>query len=170
MLRKKREFDETGLSETVYNVTIASIAKFIQNEQIKIDNYPEVEFTNPPAERAVTFSTPGGLIETARRDLPGVEYIARKIEGVNHIYHYLESLIGSIQGGFSPLVIDCLNCDYGCNGGPGTLNKDASLDRIESMINKRKERMKKKYFASKESKSSKKVNFRSHSILEEKYL
>jgi iron only hydrogenase large subunit-like protein len=155
---KKREFDETGLSDSVYNVTISSIAAFAAERKIRIEEYPETAFNNPPAERAVTFSTPGGLIETARRDLPGAEYNARKIEGTEHVYHYFKSLAQSIHGGYAPLIIDCLNCAYGCNSGPGTLNKDIALDRIESMINRRKTEMKKQYAASNELKASKKVN------------
>ncbi|HEY1407077.1 MAG TPA: [Fe-Fe] hydrogenase large subunit C-terminal domain-containing protein, partial [Spirochaetota bacterium] len=155
---KKREFDETGLSDSVYNVTIRSLADYAADKGIDIDSYPRVDFDNPPAERAVTFSTPGGLIETARRDLPDADYVSRKIEGVEHIYHYLETLKDSISSGVAPLLVDCLNCAHGCNGGPGTLNHDVPLDHIESHINKRKNAMKKRYASSKDSKSSRKVH------------
>lgn len=154
---KKREFDETGFAGTVYNVTIKSIADYAIRSGKNIDSYPEVDFDNPPAERAVVFSTPGGLLETARRDLPGAENVTRKIEGVDHIYHYLDSLKESIRAGEAPLLVDCLNCAKGCNAGPGTLNHEVPLDRIETMINTRKKAMKDKY-ASKEKHSSKKVN------------
>jgi len=154
---KKREFDETDFSDTVYNVTIKSLADYAVTNGLNIDACPETDFDNPPAERAVVFSTPGGLLETARRDLPGAGNVTRKIEGVEHIYHYLETLKESIRLGEAPLLVDCLNCAKGCNAGPGTLNHDIPLDRIESRINKRKYAMKEKY-SSKEKHSSKNVN------------
>lgn len=155
---KKREFDETGLSGKVYNVTIKSLSDYIQARNINMDSYPRVDFDNPPAERAVTFSTPGGLLETARRDLPGAENLARKIEGVDHIYHYLETLKSSIDDKTAPLMVDCLNCARGCNSGPGTVTREEPIDMVESRINKRKFEMKKHYDAHTDEKSSKKVN------------
>ncbi|MGL4370436.1 MAG: [Fe-Fe] hydrogenase large subunit C-terminal domain-containing protein, partial [Spirochaetota bacterium] len=154
---KKREFAATDLSGSVYNITIKSILGYLEKNGIDLNKYPSVEFDNPPAERAVVFSTPGGLLETARRDFPGAENSTRKIEGVEHIYPYLNSLKESIDSGDAPLLVDCLNCARGCNGGAGTDNTDVSLDRIESMVASRKEEMKKRY-TSKESAASKKVN------------
>src|SRR5574344_2003122 len=64
-IAKKREFDETGFGD--YNVTMTNLKKYIGNHGIMLDSYPESDYDNPSAERAITFSTPGGLLETAVR-------------------------------------------------------------------------------------------------------
>lgn len=132
---KKREFEEIGIG--TYNVTIKSFDKYFKDKNIVLTQYPSIPYDNPDAERAVLFSTPGGLLRTAQREVPGIETKTRKIEGRHIIYEYLEKLPQSIQEGTAPLLIDCLNCDMGCNGGPGTLNLNASVDKIESLIEKR---------------------------------
>ena len=138
-IAKRREFDETGYGD--YNVTIAKIIKYLDDKNIDLNNFLEVPFDNDPAERAVLFSSPGGLLETAEREFPGIRNHTRKIEGVPTIYHYLKHLELSIQKGTNPLVIDCLNCELGCNGGTGTLNHDKMQDELEYNIKKRKNEM-----------------------------
>ncbi len=89
------------------------------------------------------FSTPGGLLRTAERDVPGIREKTRKIEGVHTVYHYFEKLKDVIKENKSPLLIDCLNCEMGCNGGTGTLNGKKSPDEVEYLIEKRNEEMQK---------------------------
>lgn len=136
-LAKKREFVETGLGD--FNVTYKNLNNYFSENQINLSMFPDVEYANPPAERAVLFSTPGGLLRTAQREVPEIGENTRKIEGNPSIYHYLSNLYPMIQQGKAPLLIDCLNCEHGCNGGPGTLNIDKSADEIEFLIEKRKE-------------------------------
>lgn len=76
-------------------------------------------------------------MRTAERDVPGITSITRKIEGTNTVYSYLKELNGMIAAGKAPLLIDCLNCEKGCNGGPGTLNRNNPLDEIESAVEER---------------------------------
>lgn len=144
-LAKRREFDETGHRNDVYNVTYKSIDRYLKMHGINLNDYDEVDFDGDDAERAVLFSTPGGLMRTAMREKPGIESLTRKIEGVDIIYDYLEKLYDSIQNGTSPLLIDCLNCDMGCNGGPGTLNTDKSVDEVEYLIEQRNKEMQERY-------------------------
>lgn len=127
-IAKKREFDETGLG--ILNVTMISIKKYFSETSVTLRNFEKTEYDNPSAERGVLFSTPGGLLETAERELPGVNALSRKIEGVSTIYKYLDTLGDSIKIGKNPLLIDCLNCDEGCNGGPGT--KDVTFQPFKS--------------------------------------
>lgn len=42
-----------------------------------------------------------------------------------------------IDKGIAPLLIDCLNCEKVCNGGPGTLNREKSYDEIEHLVEKK---------------------------------
>ena len=52
---------------------------------------------------------------------------------------YFEELSDSIQKGkeLPYQLIDCLNCERGCNDGAGTVNKDEPLDEIEGFVEKR---------------------------------
>jgi iron only hydrogenase large subunit-like protein len=145
---KKREFMETGLGD--YNVTMRHLQKYFEKNHISLSSYPAADYDNPSAERAVLFSTPGGLLTTAQRWKPGIENLSRKIEGTSHIYHYLKSLRESILRKKAPVLIDCLNCATGCNGGAGTTNQKKLLDDIESAISARSEKMKSRYKAGKE--------------------
>ena len=132
---KKREFDEVGIGD--FNVTYKSVDAYLKSKAIKLSSYPRVDYDNPPAERAVLFSTPGGLLRTAIREAPGIDKSARKIEGVPFVYHYLSHLKDGIAKNESPLLIDCLSCEMGCNGGPGTMNRKKGPDEIESLIESR---------------------------------
>ncbi len=139
-IAKKREFDEVGLGD--FNVTMKKFSDYIKKENIDLNRYPKTEFDNDPAERAVLFSTPGGLLRTAQRELPAITNLARKIEGPTTIYHYLSHLEKDIASGVAPLLIDCLNCEQGCNGGTGT-SRDKSQDELEDLIEKRNLEMQK---------------------------
>ena len=155
---KKREFDETGLSDQTYNVTYKSIDNFMRVNGVNLSAFLETDFDNPPAERGVLFSSPGGLLATAERDMPGISSVTRKIEGVHAIYPYLKGFYESISSGTNPLLVDCLNCEMGCNGGPGTLNHGAHVDKIESLVRNRNVKMQKKYDKGKIEKTSKNVD------------
>lgn len=134
---KRREFDAIGLGD--YNVTFNSLEKKLSERGETITSFTERDYDTPPAERAVLFSTPGGLMRTAERDAPGLIERTRKIEGHPEIYHYLAHLGNAIKKGEAPIhdLIDCLNCEMGCNGGPGTSNRGKHPDAVEGAIEKR---------------------------------
>jgi len=147
---KKREFDEVGIGD--YNATIISLKRYITENKIRLSDYQDEDYDNPAAERAVLFSTPGGLLRTLEREVPTAANITRKIEGNPHIYHYFDSLYDQIKKNRTPVLIDCLNCHAGCNGGPGTENYDEPIDKIEYFVEKRNKDAQAKY------KSVKKIN------------
>lgn len=142
-IAKKREFEETGYGD--YNVTMINLKEYLKNKGISLEQYNKVDYDNPPAERAVLFSTPGGLMETADRWAHGIRSKIKKIEGPNAIYEYLEDLHGDIVNGHAPLIIDCLNCEKGCNGGTGTDCVNLSMGKLESLIESRKQQMQNLY-------------------------
>jgi len=142
-LAKRREFDETGIGD--YNVTMAGITAYLESTGTLLSRFSAHEYDNPPAERAVLFSTPGGLLRTAMREVPGIENVSRKIEGKELIYPYLKGLSNGIAKGEAPLLVDCLNCHLGCNAGPGTNNSEKGPDEIEGLVEKRNLQMQKKY-------------------------
>jgi iron only hydrogenase large subunit-like protein len=142
---KRREFDACKLGD--YNVTFRSLEDYMDAQGIDVARYPEVEYDNPPAERAVLFSSPGGLMRTVQRYDQDVMSRTRKIEGVNEVYHYFAHLSRAIETGNAPVyqLIDCLNCSMGCNGGPGTRNRTKHLDDVEFLVEKRQKAARAKY-------------------------
>lgn len=138
-IAKKREFNDVRYGD--YNVTFSGIQNFLDNNSISLSSFPEIAYTNPPAERGVLFSTPGGLLQTAMRWNPDIINISRKIEGPELIYNYFEGLKKRVDEGGAPLLIDCLNCELGCNGGTGTQNIHKSFDEVEVLIEKRNKQM-----------------------------
>jgi len=141
---KRREFDETGAAD--YNVTMIALKNYLQAEKIDLASFPSLEYTGMIAERAVGFSTPGGLLDTAERFLPGIRRSTRKIEGVHNIYTYLAETKEALDNPNVefPLLIDCLNCEKGCNGGPGTGNSLLPLDELETPIRRRSAELEKR--------------------------
>ncbi|GHT34392.1 hypothetical protein FACS189427_01620 [Planctomycetales bacterium] len=142
-IAKKREFVATGYGD--YNVTMKQLQHYFKENNITLTGFPKVDYDNPPAEMAATFSTPGGLMETAVRWDKEIRPHIRKIEGPGTVYHYLDHLKEDIDRGDAPLVIDILNCEKGCNGGTGTAMCDASIDYLETQISKRRAELQKQY-------------------------
>jgi Na+-translocating ferredoxin:NAD+ oxidoreductase RNF subunit RnfB len=136
-IAKKREFEETGLGD--YNVIFDSLEKYLEDNGLNLSSYPEVEFDSPSPERAVLFSSPGGLKATLERESASAANVTRKIEGPEIIYPYLKDLPEAIARGMNPLLIDCLSCEKGCNGGTGTNVREVSVDILEHAVSKRAE-------------------------------
>lgn len=145
---KKREFDATGYGD--YNVTMSRLKDYLKDNNVRLEKSPRVDYDNPPAERAAMFSTPGGLLETVSRWDPELRPKIRKIEGTHSVYHYLDGLEKDVLRENSPLIVDCLNCEKGCNGGTGTDCKNMSMDYLESAIDRRKNLLQKQYLSSDE--------------------
>jgi iron only hydrogenase large subunit-like protein len=140
---KKREFEATGQGD--YNVTLKGLAGHFQDQGIRLESFPAAEFDNPPAERAVLFSTPGGLMRTAARWNPDLVPAIRKIEGPEAVYPYLAGLKESLDQGCAPLIVDCLNCEKGCNGGSATLFPERSHDQLEAPVERRDREMRRRH-------------------------
>jgi CheY-like chemotaxis protein/iron only hydrogenase large subunit-like protein len=143
-IAKRREFDETGLGE--YNVTMIALKNFLDEQNINISSFPQVEYTGVSAERAVGFPIPGGLLDTAERFEPGIRRRTRKIEGVHTIYPYLKETSELLKTNVNlPLLVDCLNCEKGCIGGPGTGNAEKPLAVLEDPVQKRAAKLEEKH-------------------------
>ncbi|MDR3335408.1 MAG: methyl-accepting chemotaxis protein [Treponema sp.] len=142
---KRREFDEVGIGD--YNVTFKSLQEYLNQKHARITSYPAVEYDNPPAERAVLFSSPGGLMRTMQRYDDDIVSKTRKIAGAPGVYQYLALLAEAFKKGESPIyqLVDCLNCELGCNGGPGTENQGKHPDTVECMVERRNRKVQEQY-------------------------
>jgi iron only hydrogenase large subunit-like protein len=139
---KKREFDETGLGD--YNVTMLYLKRYLESHKIELGSFSPEEYFGPKAERAVGFSTPGGLLDTAERFSPGIRRHTLKLEGAHNIYPYLKEMSEILNSNVEfAKLIDCLNCEKGCNGGPGTGNSKKPMAVLEYPIAKRSSKLEK---------------------------
>jgi len=142
-LAKRREYDETGMGD--YNITMIELKKHLDARKISLSSFPQVEYTGMSAERAAGFPIPGGLLDTAERFEPGIRRRTEKIEGVFAIYPYLEEISEILNTNDElPLLIDCLNCEKGCLGGPGTGNAEKPLAALKAPVRKRMADLEKK--------------------------
>lgn len=134
---KRREFDENGRGD--YNVTMRNLDIWFKKKGIDLTKFPKTQYDNPLAERAVLYSTPGGLMRTAERFVPGISSKTRKIEGQPAVFDYLSGLDRLLASGGKPYyqLVDCLNCEKGCNRGGGTINNNMPLDELESLVESR---------------------------------
>lgn len=142
---KKREFEALGLGD--YNVGYTSVAKHLAERGTLLSDFPPEDYDSSPAERAVLFSTPGGLRRSLARWFPEYAPETRQVEGAETTYEYLVGLVQSIKNDRGPLLVDCLNCPLGCNGGPLTLAKDKPIDEVEYWIERRSREMQDHYLA-----------------------
>lgn len=134
---KKREFEETGLGD--YNVTYASVHEHLKSNGVILEEFPEDAYQTPTPDTAVLLPEPGGLARTLERWLPGVGEQTRTIEGPETVYRYLASLPEMIRThpATVPLLIDCLNCQHGCNCGPAAVADEQEIDAVEYYTKKR---------------------------------
>lgn len=141
----KTEILETELAD--YNVTLKSLADYFKAQNIDLSEFPKVDYSNPKAERAVTYSTPGGLLHTAERYDSKISKNSRQISGQPNITEYLDFLAKEISEGREPkyTLIDCLSCEHGCNAGPATSTNGKSIDELEKFIDIREESRRKSY-------------------------
>jgi uncharacterized coiled-coil DUF342 family protein len=142
-IAKRREYDETGLGD--YNVTMIELKNILDSQKINLSSFPKVEYTGVSAERAAGFPIPGGLLDTAERFNPGIRRHTEKIEGVHNIYPYLNEISEMLNTNARlPLLIDCLNCEKGCIGGPGTSNAAKPLAMLKEPVQKRMDELEEK--------------------------
>ncbi len=135
---KRREFDETGLGD--FNVTMKSLSKYFSEHNVNLSNFPKTPYANPESERGAGYSSPGGLVYTAERFIPGITAHTRRIEGMPEVVEYFVHLEKALSQNVKPVfkLIDCLSCWKGCNGGAGSSTERMTLDEMEHYVEERK--------------------------------
>lgn len=120
-----------------YNVTYKKLKEYIENNKIDLEQYDQVEFDNAKPGLGSLFPMPGGLRENIEANLPGSWVV--QVEGQHVVFDYLDELPDRIKDKRKiPLVIDILNCQYGCNQGTGVAEY-LHVDDISAKMNKLKE-------------------------------
>jgi len=142
-IAKKDEFlddntrDKSGKSYISHNVTFASLVSYIEKNKISLDCYNEADFDKDNHGLGVVFPRPGGLKENVDYYVKGA--FVRQMEGP-HLYPYLKTYSKRMNEKKTlPLLVDCINCTFGCNFGPATANQ-YDLDDIDAILNSEKAR------------------------------
>ncbi|MGI5921320.1 MAG: [Fe-Fe] hydrogenase large subunit C-terminal domain-containing protein [Syntrophomonadaceae bacterium] len=140
-LAKRREFEDSKMVD--YNVTYQSLQKIFAENGIVVEDLEDGDFDNYVAAGIATnFSTPGGLKECFIYKYPDIPPSAIiRIEGPLVHNKYLADLENAIKNNQPdlPLIVDILNCEKGCNLGPGCINYHHSIDKIEKAVGTRTE-------------------------------
>ncbi|MDR3594471.1 [Fe-Fe] hydrogenase large subunit C-terminal domain-containing protein [Clostridium sp.] len=137
-LSKADEIDDKNTYSYVkYNVTFKKIEEYLEANNVDISNYYEYNYDNIDCNFGFLFSRPGGLKENI--ELYIKDAWIRQINGPKDAYNYLEDYSNNLkQNKQVPLVVDILNCSYGCNFGTGTCNKCknfANIDEVDYKLN-----------------------------------
>lgn len=132
-LGKIDEFEDPNTNDYVsYNITYKKIKEYLKQNRINLNSYQELDFDDIGCGLGLTFSRPGGLRENVEYHVPGAW--VRQMEG-EHAYHYLDSYDERVRRRESlPLLVDILNCSFGCNLGTGT-SKDIHIDDVDAAMN-----------------------------------
>ncbi|MGF7184124.1 iron only hydrogenase large subunit-like protein/uncharacterized protein YoxC [Desulfitispora alkaliphila] len=136
-IAKKDEIDDENTGNYIdYNVTFQELNKYIETNGIDINKYDEQDFEDIGCSIGCIYSRPGGLRENVEAIIQGAW--VRQIEGQDHAYDYLEKYQERAkQNKETPLLVDILNCLYGCNLGTGTCKK-VDLDEVDYILNQKK--------------------------------
>lgn len=133
-IAKTDEFTDPNTNGLVsYNVTYAKIDEYLARQGKSLSQFPEIDFDDAGCGLGLTFSRPGGLRENVEYHVKNAWI--RQVEG-GHAYEYLRSFEDRTKKQQpTPLLVDVLNCQYGCNLGTGT-NKKCHIDDIDISMNK----------------------------------
>lgn len=141
-MAKANEIDDANTKGYVsYNITYSKLIDYMKDHNLDYKNYEPQEFDDIGSGLGLVFSRPGGLKENV--SYFNQEAWVRQIEGPNHVYEYLpEYKEASQKGRELPLLVDVLNCSYGCNFGTGTVRntneKSMTLDDVDRVFNQMK--------------------------------
>jgi iron only hydrogenase large subunit-like protein len=132
-------FDPNTKANINYNVTIQKLKEYINEKEINLLNYPELDFDNPNPNMGYNYSRPGGLKENVDYYTNGEVWV-KQVEGTKHATEYLREYEERIiHHKLVPQLVDILNCPIGCNLGTGIDHNDyASIDDIDYVVNTRK--------------------------------
>lgn len=140
-IAKKIEIeDENTKGYVKYNVTFKKLLEYLDQNNINLDSYENVDFDDLGYGLGSIFPMPGGLRKNVEYHVP--DAWVKQIEGQLNAYHYLDQYQERVSTNKPlPLLVDILNCDKGCNFGTGTIN-EASLDDIDYVMQKETEHVK----------------------------
>ncbi|MCX7708895.1 MAG: methyl-accepting chemotaxis protein [Clostridia bacterium] len=99
-----------------YNVTFEKLLKYIESNQIRIQQYEDKDFAVANYTLGDVYSTPGGLKENVFH-YNSTAWV-KQVEGTELAYGYLNEYEKRVRSQKPlPLLVDILSCSHGCNVG-----------------------------------------------------
>lgn len=129
---KRDEFARTN-NVINYNVTVNHLLETLKARRVNISesgSQSEFKFDGPRGFVGSIYSVPGGLKENLFLHVPDLSCI--NSEGSTKVYHDLDEYV-DLRDNFKPVVFDVLNCEFGCNGGPGVGKEYDSFKRLDAI-------------------------------------
>jgi iron only hydrogenase large subunit-like protein/uncharacterized protein YoxC len=115
---KKDEFTRSN-GMINYNVTVDRLVKGMKERHVVLPTTgspDDFSYDSPAGYVGALYPMPGGLKENLRIHVPEVSCI--NSEGSTKVYPELE-YYATVRDMYKPVVFDVLNCEFGCNSGPG---------------------------------------------------
>lgn len=130
---KGDEFAATGL--VTYNVTLRRLKEYMTEHRVDLSGVtPRTPaYDGEDAYDGVLYPRPGGLKTALLAQEPALDVI--NSEGPNKVYYELNEYIAA-PASDRPQVFDVLNCEFGCNEGPG-VGGEFKPFKISSIMHKR---------------------------------
>ena len=134
-IAKGTEFDAIGTIQ--YNITFSKLMDYIERNGIELP-LEESEFDHHPAGLGSVFPMPGGLKENI--EFFAKEYLRIDRSEGRQVYQMLDEYIDTPDD-MLPALFDVLNCENGCNMGPGGIpdqnifKMNATMDQVRSSAN-----------------------------------
>lgn len=129
---KKDEF--TRSRGTInFNVTVDRLFKGLKERHVVLPatgSAEEFVFDSPAGFVGAIYPMPGGLKENIRIHAPEVSCI--NSEGTGKVYSELD-YYATVRDAYKPVVFDVLNCEFGCNSGPG-VGKEYDVFKRSSVL------------------------------------
>jgi iron only hydrogenase large subunit-like protein len=130
-IAKKDEFEQTG-GLVQYNVTFKMLKKYIESNRLSLPASLSTDnvFDGGEGITGAIYPKPGGLKKNLQLYNPHIRVI--NSEGVNKVYGELDAYSKENINNL-PVVFDVLNCEFGCNSGPGVGGNNSLFQMDEVM-------------------------------------
>lgn len=136
-LSKRREFRDPDTDGVIqFNLTFTNLKKYMDIHKVDLNSYKDGKFDLFPSDKGSVFCRPGGFKEIVQG-----YYYNPKIYNFDSdflYFKYIPNLIKDIKNKLKdmPIIIDMLNCKYGCFRGPAIPN-ETTINEELTLIEKR---------------------------------
>ncbi|MDR0540197.1 MAG: response regulator [Spirochaetaceae bacterium] len=130
-IAKKREFEVEGYIK--YNITTASIKKYLRRNRIDLRNFSPKPYEGPAAFTGVQFSVQSGVC-SIYKEITGKTLRKTRAYSGNPAFIYFNEI--NVQSENPPVLVDCHNCLFGCYRGTATGANNETIETQESRISK----------------------------------
>ena len=115
-----------------YNVTFKKLMEYLDENGIDFRKSSAAEYDNEAHGFGSIYSSPGGFRANVEQHLQG-KWIYQ-VEGQPHAAHFLQEY--AREKCDVPFLVDILNCQHGCNAGPGACRDEHERYAVDKAMHK----------------------------------